>query len=325
LLGDDTLKTEANTNNLIGVPQNLLRLTSKHKYAVLELGSNHFGEIARLTEICQPDVGIITTIGGAHLEFFKDRVGVAKEKSDLFLKMAKGGTAIVPISEVNQPSFRSALNGLRVITFGGEKTGADWTGVEESAMLNESNVLLRRSDGVELPFSWQLKGTHQAVNASAALAATEALGVFNASLVADELSGFTLPGMRGAVIKKSGYLWINDAYNANAESTLASLAWLNKVSSTLKGPLHIVLGDLLELGDSSQEEHRKVLNYLIDHSMTRNLWLVGSIYESVNNIESARCFKDVRAMKQDFYQNLTADSVIFLKGSRGLKLELLIK
>jgi UDP-N-acetylmuramoyl-tripeptide--D-alanyl-D-alanine ligase len=149
--------------------------------------------------------------------------------------------------------------------------------------------------------------------------------VLDASLVADKLSGFTLPGMRGAIVENGGCRWINDAYNANAESTIASLVWLNKVVGTIEGILHIVLGDLLELGESSQEEHRKVLDYLIAHDMTKNLWLVGPIYKSVNCIESARCFKDIRAMKQEFYQIITPGTVIFLKGSRGLKLELLVK
>ena len=325
LLGEGTLKTEANTNNLIGVPQNLLRLTAKHKYAVLELGTNHFGEIGRLTEICQPDVGIITTIGGAHLEFFKNRDGVAKEKTDLFAKMPEGGTAIFPVSEVNQPSFKSAIEGLKGVTFGDFNTTADWVGRETTATLDASNVLLKKCNDDEVSFSWQLKGNHQAINASAALAAVEALGLLKPAVVAERLAGFSLPGMRGQITDKSGFKWINDAYNANAESTIASLSWLKKVANDIEGTLHIVLGDLLELGESAKEEHLKVLDFLVAEKMVENVWLVGPIYKSVNTVETARCFEDTRALKQDFYQVLNQGDAIFLKGSRGLKLELLIK
>ena len=324
LLGEDTLKTEANTNNLIGVPQNLLRLTAKHKYAVLELGTNHFGEIGRLTEICKPDIGIITTIGGAHLEFFKDRNGVAKEKTDLFARMSEGGTAILPISEVNNPSFKSAVDTLSVVTFGDLDSTADWVGTETAATLNESHLLLKKKDGVEMSLSWKLKGAHQAENAASALAVIDALELFSPELV-QRLEGFALPGMRGQVTEKSGFKWINDAYNANAESTIASLVWLNKVADSIEGTLHIVLGDLLELGESSKIEHKKVLNYLSQVNRIENIWLVGPIYESVNSIEGARCFEDTRALKQDFYQAIKPGDAIFLKGSRGLKLELLIK
>jgi len=325
LLGEGTLKTEANTNNLIGVPQNLLRLTAKHKYAVIELGTNQFGEIGQLTEICQPNIGIITSIGGAHLEFFKDRDGVAKEKTDLFVKMAEGGTAIFPIEEMNQPYFESAIKGLNSITFGDLNSGADWVGTEVSAMLNESTVLVKNSTCDAIQFSWQLKGNHQAINASAALAAVDALGIFEPSLVIERLSGFSLPGMRGQITEKSGVQWINDAYNANAESTIASLIWLKKVTDSIEGTLHIVLGDLLELGESAKGEHLKVLEHLIKEKQCENLWLVGENYEAVNSISTARCFKDTRALKQAFYHSLKDGDAVFLKGSRGIKLELLIK
>ncbi|MCK5835262.1 MAG: UDP-N-acetylmuramoyl-tripeptide--D-alanyl-D-alanine ligase [Lentisphaeria bacterium] len=325
LLGDDTLKTEANTNNLIGVPQNLLRLTAKHKYAVLELGTNHFGEIGRLTEICQPNIGIITTIGGAHLEFFKDRDGVAKEKTDLFVNMPEGGLAILPIVEQNQPSFQTAVKGLKVTTFGNLDSGADWVGTEKTATLTESSIVLKKSDNDPIELSWQLKGSHQAVNAAATLAVLESLDLLTPPRVIQKLTDFSLPGMRGQITHKSGFQWINDAYNANAESTIASLTWLNKVEASIEGTLHIVLGDLLELGESAKAEHQKVLNYLVTENKTENLWLVGEIYESVNTIKTARCFKDTRALKQAFYQSLNEGDTIFLKGSRGLKLELLIK
>ncbi len=323
MLGDHTLKTEANTNNLIGLPQNLLRLTAKHKYAVLELGTNQFGEIEQLTKICQPNLAIITNIGGAHLEFFKDRAGVAKEKTSLFRQLEAGTTVIYPKSEAENPEFKESTANLKAITFGKANCGADWEAEETAATLSNSTVVIKSNTNQTFEFNWQLKGDHQALNAATAMAAVKALEVeaTKKELLA-RLTDLKLPGMRGAITQKKEITWINDAYNANAESTIASLEWLKKINLPQDSTLHIVLGDMLELGESSAAEHQKVIAFLQENNFKAKVWLIGEAYSKLDSVEGYSTFLDTRSCKKEFKPE--ANDTVFLKGSRGIKLEFLI-
>jgi len=324
---DKVLKTIGNTNNHIGVPQNLLRLSSNHQFAVLELGTNHFGEIKTLTDLVLPDTAMITCIGGAHLEHFKSREGVAKEKSTIFSTLGKMSTAVVPFVELNRPAVKAAIDGLNIVSFGDFDSKSEFHGQETKASLSNSTVRFKFSDS-EFSVDWNLVGNHQAVNAAGAIALVKAV-VPDLSIeqIKGRLAKVQLPGFRGQISDVDGITWINDAYNANAESTISTLNWLKSLDE--KGRFIVILGDMLELGDVSIEEHQSVLKFLNDHPFFSELVLVGPKYQEsfeqpifsglnptfYDNSEAAA--PGVKALLQ-FGDN------VFLKGSRGIRLEKVI-
>lgn len=324
---DKVLKTIGNTNNHIGVPQNLLRLNSNHEFAVLELGTNHFGEIKTLTDLVLPDAAMITCIGGAHLEHFKSRDGVAKEKSTIFSTLTEASTAVVPLVELNRPAVKDAIEGLNVVTFGEFPSKADFCANETQATFHESfiNIFFENRGFIT---TWNLSGNHQAVNAAGAIALVKAVvpNLTDDEIIA-RLARVQLPGFRGQISEIDGITWINDAYNANAESTISTLNWLKSLDE--KGRFIVILGDMLELGNVSIEEHQSVLKFLNDNSFFSELILVGPEYHK--SFESS----EFSALHPKFYDNselakpavnelLQSGDNAFLKGSRGIRLEKIV-
>jgi UDP-N-acetylmuramoyl-tripeptide--D-alanyl-D-alanine ligase len=219
------LATQANTNNHFGVPRNLLRLTSAHRVAVLEIGSNHFGEIAALADLVRPQIAAITTIGPAHLEFFGDLEGVAREKGALLEALPAGGTAVLPGDSPFLDRLQDRVRDCRVLTFGkgpavDVRAGYDGPTASGRYALRLAWQGDPRTDTVTL--DWPIGGSHQACNAAAAAAVARNLGLTPEGIAA-ALRDCELPGMRMRCEERHGVRWFNDAYNANPESTRASL------------------------------------------------------------------------------------------------------
>ena len=244
------LKTHANENNLVGLPQTLLRLAGDEAVAALEMGMNARGEIARMTEIADPDVGCITNVGPAHLEGLGTVAGVAAAKGELFAGMRSDATIAVNMDDAWVVRVASGFGGRR-IEFG--------CGREVSAQ----DVALRGVDGVSFtlqlgaeraPVALRLPGRHTVQNALAAAAVTHALGVDLAAIAAG-LAAAEPPKMRLQVLHlANGVTVVNDAYNANPASAEAALDAI----ASAPGRTIAVLGEMRELGAASADLHRRL-------------------------------------------------------------------
>jgi UDP-N-acetylmuramoyl-tripeptide--D-alanyl-D-alanine ligase len=328
---DKVYATQGNTNNHVGVPQNLLSLNKTHKYAIIEMGTNHPGEIEVLSKIAEPDMGIIVSIGNAHIEFFGNLDGVAKEKSAIFAKMRKSGTAVIPAEGSGSKILVTATEKFKTLRFGNENAtdadlsvkylGGDMTG--GSFELYWKNCELRKT------VKWNLTGKHQAINAGAAVLAANAVGV-SPELAAEALNnGVELPGMRMRIQKKDGITWINDAYNANPDSMRAGIEWLAEAVSanTDDFRIFVVLGDMLEMGESGPAEHNKILKLAADLIPQCMLIAVGPLMSNaakdigINTDISLRDFPNSEEAAKYVKTKIRRNDIIFLKGSRGMKLE----
>jgi len=242
------LKNEGNLNNLIGLPLSLLQLTPQHQAAVFELGMNRTGEIARLTEISGPTVGLITNIGPVHLEHLKSIEAVAECKSELFETMSPEATAIINSDDPRTYALSRKYLGKQV-TFGFERgaqvsarnvTSLGFRGIAFDLILSEET----------LPVFLPMVGEHNVMNALAAAAATIALGE-DPEMIPRGLKDFTNLKLRQEVVRLGNDITlINDAYNANPVSMMSALHTFAKLKGSSRGI--VILGDMLELGAEAE-------------------------------------------------------------------------
>lgn len=248
------LKTEGNLNNLIGVPLTLLRLTEKERIVVLEMGMNMPGEIRRLTEIVEPDVGLITNIQKAHLEGMKNLETLKEEKGELFRRMRKNGTILVNQDDPLVVDLARPYPGQK-ITFGVERY-AEVMAREVQLRGGEGTSFTLLMEGEAVEIHLRVLGRHFVSNALSAIATACLFGI-EIKQVKEALERFRPFPMRMEVIPlKDGGNLINDAYNANPHSVELALETLSEVKRG--GRAFAVLGDMLELGDFSQEAHEQI-------------------------------------------------------------------
>ena len=309
--------TRSNTNNQVGVPQNLLNVNSKHRFCVLEMGSNHFGEIEPLSRTLEPDVALINSIAPCHLEAFGDIHGVAREKCKIFTALKPDGIAVIPNDCPEIDYLVEQTKNFKTIRF-----GADIEVIYHGGKLHGSTIeLIFKKTGKRIKLDWPLSGAHQASNAAAAAAVASALGI-EPETIAEGLRDCVLPGMRMKVARINGINWVNDAYNASPESVMAALRWLKEFAEADK--LVMVLGDMLELGETSKAQHRKILRTAFELFLQADFILVGGEYEKAGQgMQTAnRCFcEDSLTAKELIKAFLSPGKIVFLKGSRGIKLE----
>lgn len=326
--------TKANTNNFIGVPQNLLNLREEHKYAVIEMGTNHPGEINVLASIAIPNIAIITSIGSSHLEFFNDINGVAKEKSNIFNYFSeldkKNTTAIIPFDTLKYEDIFKSTRKNKLITFGMSESSDISYKVLESTPFKTRFSMKDVKKNITAISEWEIIGVHHISNAAAAVSAAVTLGMPLAKAVGS-LSDSRLTGMRMKANTINNSLWINDAYNANPDSTEAGLrAIKNFITNSNFSSLFLVLGDMLELGKKSLELHKELIHYTNEEIHNANIILVGEImqkaaislkesgYKTENNL---KYFATPQIAAEYIKENLKENALVYLKGSRGVKLE----
>lgn len=243
-----TLCSEANHNNHIGVPQTLLRIGPEHRYAVVEMGVNHFGEMPPLARPARPNVGVITNIGPTHIEAFGSEEGVAREKSIMLAWLAEGGLAVL---HADDPWSRgiAARHAGRKATFG-FAPDADWRATRVRQGADRVRFAVERTgDAVVLP----LPGRWQVANALAAIAVAAEMGMPVAH-AAERLAAFAPPKWRMEVRRVGTLSVLLDCYNANPASLLGAVGELER--RRCHGRRVAVLGDMLELGAISAAAHR---------------------------------------------------------------------
>ncbi|MDN3517410.1 UDP-N-acetylmuramoyl-tripeptide--D-alanyl-D-alanine ligase [Aquisalimonas lutea] len=313
-----TLATQGNLNNDIGVPLTLARLSGEHRYAVIEMGANHLGEIAALTAVAEPEVGLVTNAGPAHLEGFGGLDAVARGKGELFRGLAADGTAVINADDAYADLWRGLAGQRRIVDFGIDAPAQ--VRAQPSATAN-GPVTLDLPDGrvaVGLP----VPGRHNLYNALAAAAGATALGI-DAATIADGLQGFTPMG--GRLSRQSGpagSVLLDDTYNANPASLAAGL----EVLTQSDGAAWLVLGDMGELGDEAAALHADAGERARRAGIQR-LFTLGELSREAARAfgAGAQHFDDRDALLQALRRELTAGVTVLVKGSRSMGMERIVR
>ena len=245
----NTLKTEKNFNNELGVPLTLFRIGPEHGAAVVELGINHFGEMSRLGAMAKPDIAVYTLIGRSHLEALGDLDGVLRAKGELVEQMPPDGLLIVNGDDEKLAAWRPAR---RKLTFGlGE--GCDVRGVGFAPRGAEGSALTVLAGERRIELFLPAYGRHLAYAALAAAAVGIELGLSDGQIAAGA-ADYAPVGRRARIIETPSLTVIDDCYNANPDSVKMAIA----SAGALGGRLVCILGDMLELGEQSEQMHREV-------------------------------------------------------------------
>lgn len=324
----ETLKTEGNYNNLIGLPLTLIRLRKEHRAMVLEMGMNATGEIRRLAEIAQPTVGIITNAAAAHLEKLGSVEAVARAKCELFDAMSSVGTAVYHGEDPNLPGLASRFSGKK-ISFG---IAGDFDVVFEHVESKgfDEMLLSFRLMGEPVLAKIGTTGLHNVLNAMAAATAAKVLGC-SAQEIARGLESFTPIKMRFEQIQlANGVRLVNDAYNANPVSMLAAFRTVGKTKRA--GRFLAVLGDMKELGSASKNLHEELGEQGAENGVDR-FFLIG---EYAENIAAGAGRKGVAQqaitvavshaeLAREVAREMRTGDIVLVKASRGMALEKVVE
>ncbi|HSM47612.1 MAG TPA: UDP-N-acetylmuramoyl-tripeptide--D-alanyl-D-alanine ligase [Draconibacterium sp.] len=303
--------TEGNLNNHIGVPLTLLKMNTKTEIGVVEMGANHPGEIAMLCEIAEPDFGIITNIGKAHLEGFGSFEGVIKTKSELYHYLkSKNGTIFY---NSDNPILSNLTTGIQnKISYG--KENATFTG-ELISSPPFVNVKANFKKGV-LYLNSNLTGDYNFENIMAAACIGNHFKV-DPLLIQKALKNYYPQNNRSQLINKNGLKIIMDAYNANPTSMQASIkSFISNASENN----YLILGDMLELGTYSKQEHIAVLELLKNYPLT-TVYTVGKNFLEIADTFNCRPFLKVEQLCEFLQETPITNGDILIKGSRGIQLE----
>jgi UDP-N-acetylmuramoyl-tripeptide--D-alanyl-D-alanine ligase len=317
----NTISTKGNLNNHIGVPLTLLTLTNVHEMAVVEMGANHVGEIAELCAIAEPDYGIITNIGRAHLEGFGGPEGVKKAKGELYeyIKKKKG---LLFVNADDETLVKLAA-GNRILSYG----TTNQVDVQGTLVKADPFVKMRwkRKESLTPLIDRHLEDTHLAgrynfENLLAAATIASHFGV-DEQKINEALESYTPSNSRSQLIDKGTNKILLDAYNANPTSMKAAIdnfgdmKWPNKI---------LVLGDMLELGADTAKEHQAIID-LIKEKDVAQVFLVGKYFKEVKNTIGAQLFNTAETLCEYFKKNSVTNSSFLIKGSRGVKLEKVVE
>lgn len=305
----NTLYTEGNFNNHIGVPLTLLRLTKEHEMAVVEMGANHPGEIKTLVHIAEPDYGIITNVGKAHLQGFGSFEGVIRTKGELYdFLRAKGGATIFIQNE--NPYLNGIAEGLTCVRYG------QTAGLYVSGELISCSPFLSfrwTAEGVSHEVNTHLIGSYNLDNMLAAAAIGRYFGVSDDD-ISSALASYLPHNNRSQLKETADNKLIVDAYNANPTSMMAALKNFRQVEAPHK---MVILGDMKELGEASREEHQKVVDYLKECGFDRVV-LVGPEFAAATH--SYQTFQHVDEVLADIWMHKPQGYYILIKGSNSMKL-----
>jgi len=307
------VSTQGNLNNHIGVPLTLLDIDDSTEIAVVEMGANHPGEIDALCHIADPGFGIITNIGKAHLEGFGGFEGVVQTKTELYRYLAKkNGLLFVNGSD---DLLCQLSEGLRQCTYG--PAGSD-ASLDELTAGPEVGVTITLAGSGKLAIKTRIYGQYNVPNILAAACIGNYFKVSPGN-IRGALENYLPSNNRSQVRKTERNLLILDAYNANPGSMKAAL---EAFAATKHNNKTVILGDMLELGETSDQEHQAILDLITDLGFNR-VYLVGPRFTRLNDRRENTCFEDVALAKLWFTHQHPDNETILLKGSRGIRLEML--
>jgi UDP-N-acetylmuramoyl-tripeptide--D-alanyl-D-alanine ligase len=315
-----TLKPEGSYNNDIGVPLTVLRMTRDTEAAVFEIEMNELGGTARLARICRPEVGVITNIGDTHLEFMKDRHGVAQEKAELLQTLPDKGAAVLNADDPMVMAIGATYAPPRRVTFGlGQSAEVFATDIEVSGLAGSRFKLMGKYE-VVLP----IPGRHNVANCLAACAGAYAMGMRPGDMPEAITRLQPLP-MRLRVVKLGNTTLVEDCYNANPQSVAAALDVLQECGAV--GKRIAFLGDMLELGTQSQEQHETLGRNV--GVLVNRLVVVGPMGQFVakgaSAVGLARIWRfDTAAQAREaLFDIVRPGDTILVKGSRAMTMEVI--
>lgn len=317
------LNTDGNLNNHIGVPQTLLRLERQHQIAVIEVGTNHFGEIAYLCSVVEPTHALMTNIGREHLEFFGTVDGVAKAEGEAFewLRLHRRSKAVGFVNQDDRRLKKLAKGIKKPVTYGFEKGPASVKGKLVSFDADAcAQVEIKQRGKKAFKVQIAVPGHHNAHNALAAATVGLTMRV-PATKIARALSIFVSANKRMQVLKLNGITVLNDTYNSNPDSALAALRVLESLRST--GKKIAVLADMLELGPKAAEEHRRI-GQAVARSGAEYLLTYGPLSRNTHEGATTKFkthFEQKNQLSEHLAELLTNGDAVLVKGSRGMKME----
>ena len=307
----NTVCTYGNLNNHIGVPLTLLNIKPETEIAVIEMGANHIGEIESLCQICMPDIGLITNFGSAHLEGFGDLKGVIKGKTEIYRYLIKNYGHIIINNDDNIQKEECKTD---LYSSFGEDKSSDF--IFEYKKEYDKLVLLNNN----FRFSCKIYGSYNFPNIASAISIGRFLDL-DSNQIQTGLSRFQTEENRSEVLQYQGNTIYLDAYNANPTSMIAAIDNFNKEIDNDK---IIILGDMLELGDFSKDEHEKIIDRLYKMDF-ESIYLVGDIFSSINiSDERFKKFDDTNQLIRELDLTKMKNKSILIKGSRSIGLEKLI-
>lgn len=307
------IATEGNLNNHIGVPLSLLRITKETEFAIIEMGANHPGEIKTLAEIAEPDFGMITNVGKAHLEGFGSFEGVKKTKAELydFLRMNYGITFL----NMDNPHLLEMIGSQEIVTYALNSEAWCKANITEENRKVGLNWKCQENQG---NFVSALQGSYNAENMLLAVCVGNYFDVPSEKIDA-AIANYQPSNKRSEIKKTEKNMLFLDLYNANPSSM--ELAIKDFHSSTDKQIL--ILGDMKELGDVSKEAHQEILDLLVSLNFDQ-VYLAGKEFFALKESYNFSFFPDTESLYKKLEESVIQDYWIFIKGSRSMQLEKLI-
>ena len=315
-----TLKPEGSFNNDIGVPLTVLRMTKDIEAAVFEIEMNELGGTARLARICRPETGVITNIGDTHLEFMKDRHGVAQEKAELLQALPEKGAAVLNADDPLVMAIGSTYAPPRRVTFGLEQKAEVFATDIDDAGLAGSRFRLMGKYEVTLA----MPGRHNVANCLAACAGAYAMGMWPGDMPEAIARLKALP-MRLRVARLGETTLIEDCYNANPQSVGAAIEVLEQCDVVERRIAF--LGDMLELGDSAQAQHEALGRNV--GALVNRLVVVGPLGEhtakgaSAVGLSRIWRFETAAQAREVLFDFISPGDTILVKGSRAMAMEII--
>ena len=323
------LKSEGNLNNEYGLPLTLLRLEPEDKAAVVELGMSHRGELRRLAEIAEPEVGVVTRVAPVHLEFFASIDEIALAKRELIEGLAgPDSVAVLNADDPRVARFAEVAPG-RVLTFGcGAKAQFRAEKIQDHGAAGSEFEFV--GPGERAPLALAHPGRHSVENALAALAAASVWGIGVAE-AAGVLRNITVGEMRGRLLQfAAGFALINDSYNSNPVALAAMIDLLTKTSNHRRRIL--AAGEMLELGPDSPRLHREAGRYAASQRLDCVIAVQGNAAEIANGAleagipaSQAHFFADSSAAAEFLVGFVRSGDLVLVKGSRGVKMERIVE
>ena len=313
------LTTPGNLNNAVGLPLTLLGLDGERRAAIVELGMNHPGEIARLAMVAMPDVALVTNAQRAHLERMGSVAAVAREKGLLYDALqGQDGVAIINLDDPHADMWlqQNRTAGRRIAGFSLHDQSADYYAVASTRNGNthlDIQTINGRAQLLLLP-----PGSHNAANALAAIASAQSIGV-PLEVCIEALASFVgVPGRLQTRRMKNGALLLEDTYNANPESFRAAI----DVLSATAGQKVVVMGDMAETGDAAAQYHDEIGGYAKSQGVDRLLALGDLARLAAHNFgEGGQSFDSPEDIAAALSREVSSESTVLVKGSRFMRME----
>lgn len=315
-----TLHTRGNLNNDIGVPLTLLRLTAEHRYAVIEMGANHRGEIAYTSRIAQAEVSVINNVGSAHLEGFGSIEGVAAAKGEIIESLGESGVAVINRDDAFYDFWLQLADKRKSVSFG-LHAAADVKASDIRSALEHGQFIMRfqlHANGRNQPMELALAGEHNVRNALAAAAVALQFDIGLADIASGLQAMQPVTGRMQPLKGQLGNIIIDDTYNANPSSLQAALDSLDRSNDVA----WLVLGAFGELGADSQELHRQ-MGEMIKHKGIARLFATGADAQQTANAfgDGGEYYDSQEQLILALKHAMTGTETILVKGSRAQKME----